>query len=167
MDVIQLPKNFTSPKQSEYLLRLHIPKNTAEYSIVCSIELPRDWREHRSMIEEGTNHNWFVFRNYLENRTYEEEEAIWKKHDDPDIILPSWSFGRLVDIYELCTGKTYKRDRDKSLMDDIISKIEYSINRSIFHRFDFSKLENNVKVSPYFNIQTGERLEPILVKRDK
>lgn len=136
-----LPKNFTSPKQSEYLLELGIPKNTAEYSIVCSRELPIDWRKYRTQIEDGKTRSWFVFRHYLESRTYTQEETIWNEHEDNDFMLPSWSAGRLIDIYELCTGKKYKHDTNEALLDDVIKKIEYHIKYSLFHRFDFSKIE--------------------------
>ena len=138
-----MEKQFTNPKQSERLLELRIPKDTADFCMTCSSELPCDWREHRTMFEEGTTRPWFVFRSLLESRTYSQQEEIWNKNArvSREPILPSWSFGRLVEIYEKCTGKTYKHDRTKSLMEDIVDKIEWSINFAIFHRFRFSKLK--------------------------
>lgn len=143
-----MEKNFTSPKQSEKLIEFGIIKNTADSSIIISSELPCDWREHRGMFEEGTNRPWFVFRNLLENRTYNEEEKIWNQHEDRDMMLPSWSFGRLVEMYEYCTGLTYRHDNKKQLMDDIVEKIEHSINCSWFHRFSFTKLREFEQQKP-------------------
>lgn len=135
-----MEKQFTNPKQSRKILKLGIPKDTADFCMICSRELPCDWREHRTMFEEGSNRPWFVFRSLLESRTYSQQEEIWNKSKSSDFILPSWSFGRLVEIYEICTGKTYKHDRTKSQMVDIVDKIEWSINFALFHRFRFDKL---------------------------
>jgi hypothetical protein len=135
-----MEKQFTNPKQSRKILRLGIPKDTSDFDIICSSELPCDWREHRTMFEDDENRKWFVFRSLMENRTYSEQEAIWNEHINEDFMLPSWSFGRLVEIYEICTGKAYKHDKSKSLMQDIVDKIDWSINFALFHRFRFYKL---------------------------
>ena len=137
-----MEKQFTTPKQSERLLDLRIPKDTADFSMICSRELPCDWREHRTMFEEGSKRPWFVFRSLLEGRTYSQQEEIWNNNNkSSDFILPSWSFGRLVEIYEICTGKTYKHDRTKSQMVDIVDKIDWAINGALFHRFRFERLK--------------------------
>lgn len=144
-----MERQCTTPLQSDLLITIGISPDTADYSIICSNELPTDWRQHRGMFEPGIGRPLFVFRNLLENRTYSEESEIYNKHGNTEgIMMPSWSFGRLVDMYEFCTGRKYKHNTSKSLVDDIIDKINDAVYHSYFHRFNFYKMNEYLKMQP-------------------
>ena len=136
-----MERQFTTPLQSKSLMDMGISVDTADYSMICSSELPTDWRQYRGLFEPGIGRPWFVFRSLLENRTYTEESDIYNKHGHSEgMMMPSWSFGRLVEMYEYCTGAKYKHNTNEMLVYDIIDKIHHSISFAWFHRFNFDKM---------------------------
>lgn len=156
----QHPKNFTTPKQSERLLSLGIPKNSADFSIICTSELPCDWRKYSSNIEEGTEREWYVYRCFLDGKPYLEDEENWNKEKRFGFMLPCWSAGRLIEIYEMAYGKPFKRDINKPLIEDVIGQIDSAINYKpwiyrFFPHFDFSQLDENT-LKTKFNILKDE-----------
>lgn len=71
----------------------------------------------------------------------------WDDKNNPP--LPCWSAGRLVNIFEVCTGELFERKRWKEssdiLLDDVLEQIELAIINAIEGvEFDFSKLEEGV-----------------------
>lgn len=118
----QLQNNFTTVEQSKRLLELGLPADSAD----CSYN------------------NSFGFIFVASDKTKE----YWKQNGNEHLV-PCWSVGRLIEIYEVCTGHKFKRLLDKNgkliyviLLYDVLAQIEYSIINSVDGvRWDFLKLE--------------------------
>lgn len=117
--MVALQNNFTTPEQSKRLLELGAPADSAD----CY------WRnygdaEHRADVR-------FVLNGYDKIHT------IKDCYEPNTEIIPCWSAGRLIEIYEICFGGYFNsRYFGHTLMEDVLLKIEEQINS-----IDFSKLE--------------------------
>ena len=54
------------------------------------------------------------------------------------LYTPCWSVGRLIEIYEICTGETFERNDVYNIFSDIFTSIESAL---LNHEMDFSKLK--------------------------
>lgn len=81
---------------------------------------------------------------------FTESGKIEIKNTAFDILYtPCWSVGRLVNIFEVCTGELFERKRWKEssniLLNDVLEQIELAVINTIEGvEFDFSKLEEGV-----------------------
>ena len=107
-----LQNNFTTPEQSKRLLELGVPADSADcVHTYLGIKI----------LPEGikySNYDWMVA--------------------DGDDRIPCWSDGRLMEIYEICNGKTFERNDVYNIFSDIFTTIESAL---LNHKMDFSKLE--------------------------
>lgn len=115
----KLQNDFTTIDQSDKLIALGLSEGSADcyhcYQVACS------------------GHPDYV---YVRQSDFDlEDDAIFRLNAN---LTPCWSAGRLINIFECCTGVKYNHNSDMSLIDDIFSKIQSFINANIF---DFSKLE--------------------------
>lgn len=109
---MKLQKDYTTPEQSKRLLELGVPADSA------------DMYYKHTMLAPYTLNNGVLFSAYL-------------KVED---IVPCWSVGRLIEIYELCYGEVFERDPFYPVIDDILLQINYAIIDTT-EQWDFSKLE--------------------------
>lgn len=115
---------FTNQEQSKMLLELGMSSNCADGYI-------RHYKNTYIFECDCPNH-------LLGSMSYEDTKHIFPD-DEFDYIIPSWSVGRLIAIYECCTGLKYNHNtEDTSIMEDILVKIQSFINANMF---DFKKLE--------------------------
>ena len=117
---MKLKQNFTTPAQSSTLLAIGVPAASAD----CYFY---DWawngEEHCGTAIQVCHRSDFL---------NERESHI------THMIYPYWSAGRLIEIYELVTGKSYD-----DVLDDgctLIERLLFAIIDAA-HRFDFSKLD--------------------------
>lgn len=119
-----LQNNFTTPEQSQRLLELGVPADSAD----C----------YHSVADKKNI--------YIRNT---EETSIFSR----DGFIPCWSVGRLIEIYEICSGKKYERKsarlvregnvsvmKELTIIEDIIGDI-VNARLYIYPHIDFSKLE--------------------------
>ena len=109
-----LQNNFTTPEQSNRLLELGVPADSAD----CCL---------RRILTDG---------GYCETWRVDVFDFIGQIHDD---YLPCWSVGRLIEIRDIC-AKYYitHADFNGNYMENIIMSF-YAIHAT--NGFDFSKLE--------------------------
>ena len=107
---MNMQNNFTTIEQSDKLIALGLSEGSAD---MC-------WTTNGGFS--------FKFPRCVPYKMFQEKEHH----------IPCWSAGRLINIFECCTGVKYNHNSDMSLMDDIFSKIQSFINANLF---DFSKLE--------------------------
>lgn len=105
-------KDYTTPEQSKKLLELGLPIESAN---IVYYHTP-----------DSLHDPYFI----TEKRQLENLKA--------GKGLPCWSVGRLINIFECCTGVKYNHNSDMSLLDDIFSKIQSFTNANLF---DFLKLD--------------------------
>ena len=112
----KLQNDFTTIEQSDKLIALGLSEGSADcYHGACG------------------GHPDYV---YVRQSDFDlEDDAIFRLNTN---LTPCWSAGRLINIFECCTGVKYNHNSDMSLIDDIFSKMQSFINANIF---DFSKLE--------------------------
>ena len=119
----KLQNDLTTPEQSKRLLELGVPEDSANCYYRFSTNLYGDtvmW-DTPSVIAE-----------------YQHIEWSHKLASGDMAYIPCWSAGRLIEIFELCTGIKYLRQMDRPIVEDVKCRIE----AYIYHRkFDFSKLE--------------------------
>ena len=121
----KLQNNFTTPEQSERLLELGVPADSADCYTTTN--------NGRAVVLN------LLFSEFMEN-------IVAGGFNNPDAYLPCWSVGRLIEIMALCykfdfsdsgSVQIYTTDVKKgTVVDVLISDIERFINK-----IDFSKLE--------------------------
>lgn len=120
--------NYTTPEQSKRLLELGVPAGSAD----C----------YYTQEEIEGNMYWFdlhVKREY-QPHTSLHASTIWGE------ILPCWSVGQLMEIFETCTGLVWQNEViDGYTKIDILLE-DFEDNENKYH-FDFSKLEDFTKRS--------------------
>ena len=113
-------KNFTTPEQSQRLLELGVPADSADCIYPC-------------YKQEGYGDKLFMYGH------------INIKHpagSRPKYFIPCWSVGRLIEIYVYLTSYEYVSlifKKTFTPIDEILDKIEKDIKNGML---DFSKLEN-------------------------
>lgn len=123
----KLQNNFTTPEQSKRLLDIGIPADSADCEYIC---------ENDKQV-------------YVLNMPFSELKAQLGNNN----ILPCWSVGRLIEIYELCSGEIYERKparlvregnvsvmKELTIIEDVIGDI-INARLYIYPHIDFSKLE--------------------------
>ena len=131
MAIKKLQNNFTTPEQSKQLLELGVPADSA------------DMHYHQECVRIKYG---------------KEEFEYFLRYGKPDTNkystnIPCWSVGRLIEIYELCSGKIYERKsarlvkegnvavmKEITIIEDIIGDI-VNARLYIYPHMDFSKLE--------------------------
>lgn len=128
MAIKKLQNNYTTPEQSKRLLELGVPAWTAD----C------DYYEEGGISKDSTPN----IVSPGEVWTDESKETMFSSYVD----IPCWSAGRLIEIFEKCTGERFSREIDastlqlKPLIEDVIAQIEKHL-KMIYRRLDLSKLE--------------------------
>lgn len=114
----KLQNNYTTPEQAKRMLELGVPADSAD----CYF------------YEPFGKHNFiYILQNGSPLKETERRQRIIVHPDTK--LFPCWSVGRLIEIYELCTGYEWHNkngNKVELLMDD------YQNHK---HLFDFSKLE--------------------------
>lgn len=127
-----LQNNFTTPEQSKRLLELGVPADSADcYLMKCK----------------------YIKDIYIPKILYDVTYSQLDKFTNVLDYLPCWSVGRLIVIYELCSGKIYERKparlaregnvsvmKELTIIEDIIGDIR-NARLYIYPHMDFSKLE--------------------------
>lgn len=122
MAIKKLQNNYTTPEQSKRLLALGVLADSADCVYDCAL----------------IGGEKYYSLSILEDELFSVYKRIWE--DPCTDIIPCWSAGRLIVIYELCNAKEFIRDVGTSLMEDILSAINGAINDTT-EQWDFSKLE--------------------------
>lgn len=113
----KLQNNFTAPEQSKRLLELGVPADSADCVLVRNLYFPIGEYEIKVL---DVKYSRFI-----------EMHDTWE-------VIPCWSVGRLMEIFESCTGRQLIRRMDRLLVEDVKCRIAFYIHH---HKFDFSKLE--------------------------
>ena len=110
----KLQNNYTTPEQSKRLLELDVPKDSADCYITWKLD-------HTPKV------------NVLDNETYSE-----LLDHISQFTVPCWSVGRLIEIYEICSGKVW----DNTVIEGY-SKIDMLLEDfdNYEYRLNFSNLE--------------------------
>lgn len=124
--MIQFQKGYTTPEQSKKLLTLGVPIDSADMYYKHIMLAPY-------MFSDGV-----LF-------------SVYSKVKD---ITPCWSVSRLIEIYEICSGKKYERKsarlvkegnvsvmKELTIIEDVIGDI-VNARLYIYPHIDFSKLED-------------------------
>lgn len=114
--------NFTTREQSKKLMDIGVPADSADCYYNKYINMP------------------YVFN----------KRVTFSKYAKVEDIIPCWSTGRLIEIYEICLGLYYSHSRDDAgdnLIESIINKIEEAIKANsdfpdLYPGFYVSRLEN-------------------------
>lgn len=125
MAIKKLQHGFTNYEQSKRLLELCVPADSADMYYKHTMLAPY-------LFSDGVSF------------------SVYSKVED---IIPCWSVGRLIEIYELCSGKKYERKptrlvregnvdvmKELTIIEDIIGDIT-NARLYIYPHMDFSKLE--------------------------
>ena len=124
--MVKLQNNFTTSEQSNRLLELGVPVNSADCYTTTN--------NGRAVVLN------LLFSEFMEN-------IVAGGINNPDAYLPCWSVGRLIETYELCVGERFERRANPStlqlipIMEDILEQYQMRIE-SIYRHMDFSKLED-------------------------
>lgn len=111
----KLQNNFTTPEQSKRLLELGVPVDSAD----CY------WFDEREIF-------------FLKDKSYSGEAKDGELVRATD-FTPCWSVGRLIEIYNIITGR---KEFTLRTVDTLINEVIYMLNVVIKHEeLDFSKLE--------------------------
>lgn len=129
MAIKKLQQNFTTIEQSNRLLELGLPADSAD----CFMRT--DSCVFSPSFLPTANSSIICKKDVL----YTDFCASLKICDIS--CIPIWSVGRLIEIYLLCRAYNFKYEflADEKPIDTIVSSIEYAIQE---HDFDFSKLED-------------------------
>ena len=125
MAIKKLQNNFTTPEQSKRLLELGVPADSADCYLL---------RTH-------TKGDTFIVE-VLHDELYSKKDKFTNMLE----YIPCWSAGRLIDIFEKCTGERFSREINAStlqlipLIEDVIAQIEKHLKIMIYRRLDLSKL---------------------------
>lgn len=120
----KLKNNFTTPEQSKRLLGFGLPADSADCYTTTN--------NGRAVVLN------LFFSEFMKN-------VVSGGFNNPDAYLPCWSAGRLIEIFEKCTGERFSREIDdstiqlKPLIEDVIAQIEKHL-KMIYRRLDISKL---------------------------
>ena len=111
---------YTTPGESDALIRSGLPACTADMFYDRKLNL-------------------FV----VQNEVLRNIKSVFDLNHD---MIPCWSAGRLLHIYETCTGDKFVRTKLKDgtfvdLIPDLVLAIEYAITPETTQNFDISKLE--------------------------
>lgn len=112
----KLQNNFTTPEQSERLLELGVPADSADCYTTTN--------NGRAVVLN------LLFSEFMEN-------IVAGGFNNPDAYLPCWSVGRLIEIFITCTPYVEIILRT-SLIEQIVASYEDVIKQGMI---DFSKLE--------------------------
>ena len=112
--------NFTTKQQGETLITLGLPPATAD----CFY----DHFGYKNVRDSGIE---------LSEDFFSSTEKYFDKHEG---AFPCWSVGRLIAIYELCTGLKFERGSCDNLIEDFIEHIKFALNPGTNIKFDFKKL---------------------------
>lgn len=116
--------NFTTKQQGDTLITLGLPPATAD----CFY----DHFGYKNVRDSGIE---------LSDDFFSSTEKYFDKHEG---AFPCWSVGRLIAIYELCTGVKFERGDCTNLIDDCIEHFKFALkfarNPGININFDFKKL---------------------------
>ena len=115
-----MKKNYTTPEQSQRLLELGIPADSADCVYDCAL----------------IGGEKYYSLSILDDELFSTYKRIWE--DPCTDIIPCWSAGQLIEIFELCTGRQLIRRMDRPLVEDVKCRIAFYIHH---HKFDFSELE--------------------------
>ena len=116
MAIKKLQNNFTTPEQSKRLLELGVPADSADLYTSLGFE----------------NLIWIRIMKKELNEDFFDALINGKSAH-----IPIWSVGRLIEIFELCTGRKLIRRMDRPIVEDVKCRIAFYIHH---HKFDFSKL---------------------------
>ena len=128
----QFKDNFTTPEQSKRLLEFGVPADSAD----CIIAMYQGIQKRSILSPEMPTYSVFLDR-------VGRSAALAAIHPNEEYI-PCWSVGRLIEIFEICTGIKFKRDETQEIspLEDIIAEIDYAINVATIFKLDFSRLED-------------------------
>lgn len=137
----KLQNNFTTQEQSKYLLELGLPADSADCYYTNII--PHSKREDYSTL---------YILPFGSGSSISSLKEIAEK--EGGFIIPCWSAGRLIEIYEACCLKRimihfekckYVHEQIQNLIEDLIGCIERTkIMSELYphlYKIDFSKLE--------------------------
>lgn len=112
-----LQNNYTTPEQSKRLLELGVPADSAD----CYYDIYNG----RINVIHTTDASW---------RETDKAFMYYQSY------LPCWSAGRLIEIFEICTGQVWQNEiiENYSKIDMLLEDFE---DREQKYTFDFSKLE--------------------------
>ena len=116
----KLQNNYTTPEQAKRLLELGLPEDTAD----CYF--------HENRRKELSR----IF--HCGDQTYSEQLTTAFTYEIAPNMRPCWSAGRLIEIYEICSGKIFTRLDVYGVFADIYTTI---VDAFLNHRLDLSKLE--------------------------
>ena len=108
---MKLQTHYTDIEQSKKLLELGVPADSAD----C-------YRTH-------------TYERRIRQYTPETSSDFFINHPHQ---IPCWSVGRLMEIFEICTGETFERNDVYNIFSDIFTSIESAL---LNHEMDFSRLE--------------------------
>lgn len=104
----QLQKNYTTPEQSKKLLELGMPIESADIAMLDTPDDPFD-----PFIIAG-------------------DMTIWRDLNK-GYGIPSWSVGRLIEIWQICVGKRITISNAHDTIDYIFEKVVKAIEGGYFH----------------------------------
>lgn len=104
----QLQKNYTTPEQSKKLLELGMPIESADIAMFDTPDDPFD-----PFIIAG-------------------DMTIWRDLNK-GYGIPSWSVGRLIEIWQICVGKRITISNAHDTIDYIFEKVVKAIEGGYFH----------------------------------
>lgn len=126
-----LQNDFTTPEQSKRLLELGLPQDSANMILDGYIDSANRWVPDQ-------------YPRYLEHPYSVEiknESELYMNN-----VLPCWSAGRLIEMWEICVVVKFDRWSRNGvllpLIEDCIEHIEFALNPYTKVEFDFSKLED-------------------------
>ena len=113
----KLQNDFTTPEQSKRLLELGVPSDSADCEYIC---------ENDKQV-------------YVLNMTFSELKAQLGNNN----ILPCWSAGRLIEIFELCSGVLWQDTAQPSVKQPTLTErvIDTIVLFNKHGNMNFSKLE--------------------------
>lgn len=128
----KLQNNFTTPEQSKRLLELGVPADSADMLWDGTYDLVNGWE----------------FEDYptFSNKHYSYYQSLYREEDSVN-ILPCWSVGRLMEIFEMCDVMPEETKNNMCSIPSIkrMSYMEYMMKcftKAIEMKIlDFSKLE--------------------------
>ena len=116
--MVKLQNNFTTPEQSKRLLELGVPADSADF-----------------YYSEFTSEAHIVGPLVINCSTFTEEQNFFPL----DKMLPCWSVGRLIEIWEVVTGEKWLHETEQPIIEELISNFNY-YSYDNDDPLDFSKL---------------------------
>ena len=124
----KLQNNFTTPEQSKRLLELGLPADSADMLWDGTYDLENGWE----------------FEDYptYSDKKYSYYQGLYREEDVVN-ILPCWSVGRLMEIFQVvCPYEYYNAIEQATACNN--SPADWVYNFQTYHdRLDFSKLEED------------------------